>query len=319
VADLSDELRALRERAYGPGADIHDDPAALQRLRELEGQALAGFGTAASADHALAGEMGPSPADDDGSPAGVAAEARAGARSLGIPNPSTDLRMPYRPDPWMPFAAGSGAPNTDRSGVAGSTGVESADPGPSLPEKSPGAWATAAGAPGTVTPTPPATGEASGAAVVPTPWWRTRRTLLWLGALVVSVAIAIAATVWVSQGRADAVAVLSVDEDGAWPTDFFGQAPEGGLLFGDFFGLSVVAMPELWGAGERTTCLYVLEARPQSQMIHTVGCAAGDFPPTAAFIVPANAPEALQDRFPEGTALQFVQRGTQVFVYSHAP
>lgn len=30
------ELRALRERAYGPGADIHDDPVALQRLRELE-------------------------------------------------------------------------------------------------------------------------------------------------------------------------------------------------------------------------------------------------------------------------------------------
>lgn len=31
-----DELRLLRERAYGPGADIHDDPVALARLRELE-------------------------------------------------------------------------------------------------------------------------------------------------------------------------------------------------------------------------------------------------------------------------------------------
>lgn len=31
-----DELRALRERAYGPGADIHDDPVALARLDELE-------------------------------------------------------------------------------------------------------------------------------------------------------------------------------------------------------------------------------------------------------------------------------------------
>ncbi|WP_211160640.1 MULTISPECIES: hypothetical protein [Microbacterium] len=33
---VDDELRALRERAYGPGADIHDDPVALARLDELE-------------------------------------------------------------------------------------------------------------------------------------------------------------------------------------------------------------------------------------------------------------------------------------------
>lgn len=33
-----DELRALRRRAFGPGADIHLDPAAQRRLRELEAQ-----------------------------------------------------------------------------------------------------------------------------------------------------------------------------------------------------------------------------------------------------------------------------------------
>ncbi len=33
-----DELSALRRRAYGPGADIDGDAAALQRLRELENQ-----------------------------------------------------------------------------------------------------------------------------------------------------------------------------------------------------------------------------------------------------------------------------------------
>jgi hypothetical protein len=32
----NDELRRLRERAYGPGADIHDDAEALARLHELE-------------------------------------------------------------------------------------------------------------------------------------------------------------------------------------------------------------------------------------------------------------------------------------------
>jgi len=35
-AALDDELRVLRARAYGPGADISDDPAAALRLRELE-------------------------------------------------------------------------------------------------------------------------------------------------------------------------------------------------------------------------------------------------------------------------------------------
>lgn len=35
-AALADELRALRARAYGPDADIADDPQAVTRLRELE-------------------------------------------------------------------------------------------------------------------------------------------------------------------------------------------------------------------------------------------------------------------------------------------
>ncbi|AXH37452.1 hypothetical protein DVJ78_17885 (plasmid) [Humibacter sp. BT305] len=37
MADFDDdELRVLRERAYGPASDIHYDPLALQRLQELE-------------------------------------------------------------------------------------------------------------------------------------------------------------------------------------------------------------------------------------------------------------------------------------------
>ena len=39
MTDRDDELRALRERAYGPGADIDGDPEALIRLRELEDRA----------------------------------------------------------------------------------------------------------------------------------------------------------------------------------------------------------------------------------------------------------------------------------------
>ena len=39
-ATQADELRMLRARAYGPDADIHDDAAALDRLRELEERAF---------------------------------------------------------------------------------------------------------------------------------------------------------------------------------------------------------------------------------------------------------------------------------------
>lgn len=39
--DLRDELRILRARAFGPEADIAQDPAALRRLRELEALAAA--------------------------------------------------------------------------------------------------------------------------------------------------------------------------------------------------------------------------------------------------------------------------------------
>ncbi|MFB7892087.1 hypothetical protein ACFC1I_07810 [Microbacterium sp. NPDC056044] len=38
AADAAAELRALRLRAYGPDADIRDDPEALRRLHELEGR-----------------------------------------------------------------------------------------------------------------------------------------------------------------------------------------------------------------------------------------------------------------------------------------
>lgn len=39
--DPAAELRELRRRAYGPGADIHDDPTAMTRLHELENGARA--------------------------------------------------------------------------------------------------------------------------------------------------------------------------------------------------------------------------------------------------------------------------------------
>lgn len=86
-----DELRALRERAYGPAADILSDPVALARLQELEDAAEPGDAERAveresiarpigTADEAARGrEVGedPEPAEDERDasvPAAVAAD-----------------------------------------------------------------------------------------------------------------------------------------------------------------------------------------------------------------------------------------------------
>lgn len=56
----TDELRALRARAYGPHADIAEDPAALRRLHELEERARPGTSDAMA-----------SPSERDGEQAGI--------------------------------------------------------------------------------------------------------------------------------------------------------------------------------------------------------------------------------------------------------
>lgn len=67
--DDDGELAALRRRAYAPGADISADPAALQRLIELEGrEGVSGSAAPATGEDrsAFAAEPeGPAPDDDD--------------------------------------------------------------------------------------------------------------------------------------------------------------------------------------------------------------------------------------------------------------
>lgn len=77
-----DELQVLRRRAYGPNADIHRDPGAFERLRELEGSVRGPVpGTSAGSSEASvapAGQAGPAPAEEAGvAPAGQAGPAPA--------------------------------------------------------------------------------------------------------------------------------------------------------------------------------------------------------------------------------------------------
>jgi hypothetical protein len=50
AAGVADELRRLRERAYGPDADIYGDPEAVRRLEELEAATASRRGAAPSAE-----------------------------------------------------------------------------------------------------------------------------------------------------------------------------------------------------------------------------------------------------------------------------
>ncbi|MFB7892176.1 hypothetical protein ACFC1I_08255 [Microbacterium sp. NPDC056044] len=54
-----EELRALRTRAYGPNADIHEDAAALVRLRELEARATGDGGDASATPLTVDPRMAP--------------------------------------------------------------------------------------------------------------------------------------------------------------------------------------------------------------------------------------------------------------------
>jgi hypothetical protein len=98
----SAELRVLRARAYGPAADIHDDPAALARLDELEARVAAPVITAGdevaapipTADAAWAADATVAPdldgrAPDDGADSAVPAEtARRATTSRSGEEPS---------------------------------------------------------------------------------------------------------------------------------------------------------------------------------------------------------------------------------------
>ncbi|WP_100813854.1 hypothetical protein [Microbacterium lacus] len=108
------ELRELRLRAYGPDADIESDPAALARLRELEGvrravPAASSPGTASAATSGpsgssvpprpplpvsplVAGEPGSLPVDDRNSDASAAAMAATPASAPATPGDASTPR-----------------------------------------------------------------------------------------------------------------------------------------------------------------------------------------------------------------------------------
>lgn len=98
--ELLAELRTLRERAYGPDSDIHDDPDALRRLESLE--ARASGATTAGALEAAPAEAAPAAEADEGAappPATTSADDLPGG--VGADAASVTPRRSAR---WMPWA-----------------------------------------------------------------------------------------------------------------------------------------------------------------------------------------------------------------------
>ncbi|HKP07781.1 MAG TPA: hypothetical protein VJU58_11070 [Microbacterium sp.] len=107
------------------------------------------------------------------------------------------------------------------------------------------------------------------------------------------------------------------------PAGWFGAGPSS-LAF-EYYGLTLFETPGGYG-GVGTDCFSVVptEQLPEpgadvnnwsmSGMYYT-GCRVGAFPSTVEFILDSAAPQQLRDRFPSGTAVQFVFDGDRIGVF----
>ncbi|WP_203581406.1 hypothetical protein [Microbacterium hibisci] len=305
-----DELRALRERAYGRDADISDDPAALARLNELEALSAASKAVTTATvqdaeDPTGSGVAAPNTARR---PSAVLGAAPAQRRSVAETSPlgsadgratdaasaaAADLRAggdSERPAAFPQRSLGADtdpAPPVDRDGLPGAEGLgdEAVEPGASEP--------------------------------APKRWWHRRIPALWAAvAVAVALALGVGATLGVQSIQAGRVAVLQQDPDGAWPDHIFGPRPDDGRIYEKFHGLTVLVFRQMMSPDDSQTCVYALT---DTDGFGAGACGAGPFPAVANMIVGDQAPEELRERFPEGTALQFAVDDEQVIVYAREP
>ncbi|MCP2638192.1 hypothetical protein K0817_016685 [Microbacterium sp. HD4P20] len=282
-----DELRALRERAYGRHADIHDDPAALARLRELEARVRSDAGSDEGAEAAR----------------GPDAATRAAALAPGGPDPIT-LRA---------SAADEGAPAAPGLATPMPAPARTATLAPAPDSAHPGATAPAVVAADAAPP------SAEDPAPV-RPWWRRRMRVVLAGSLAAALLLGVGLTLAVQELTRGAVAVLREDTDMEWPSDVWGPRTDGARGFDPFYGLAVISQPQQMGPeADLMECLSVFSGRGDGLFYAGGACGTGPFPATAIAIVGPQSPQELRDRFADGTLLQFVLEGDRVSVFAAAP
>jgi hypothetical protein len=280
-----DELRALRARAYGPSADIHQDPAALRRLHELEARQRPGAESdRAAVVHTVA----------------VPAEPESGAESL---------EAVAQAEPAPPRVAASQPASTRHidEGHAESPAdehvVATTDETPTSPD-----------------PAEPKQRLRTRTRLL----WALSVVVVAAVAAGVTYAVTSMAPVSVSSG-AEQIATLEPDSLVHVPTGWFGAGPSsaayqyyGLTLFEAAGGFSSAGNGTQCFTIVATEQLPADDADPNSWSMNGPiysGCRVGPFPATVQFAIDSNSPEELRARFPDGSALQFVRDGDRIGVF----
>lgn len=285
-----EELRLLRLRAYGPAADIQNDPAALRRLHHLESR-----------------ERATEPETEEPGSGGDAAAEPVGVRP-DRDDPSAPARAPAQATPPAAAPATPVARPTARASDA-----------PAAPDvRDPGA-ATAS----------PATAIEPETKTLRPLRLRTRlawiASVLIAGSVAASVTYASIAfaPVAVSHG-ARQIATLDPSTTATVPEGWFGAGPSSRVY--EFFGLTLFeTMGTAFGLGGDACVAAVAtsqlpdpeEAANDWSVQGNVfsGCRVGTFPATIALRVDSSVPTEMRSAFPEGSALQFVVDGERIGVF----
>ncbi|HCJ48275.1 MAG TPA: hypothetical protein DHW40_02915 [Microbacterium sp.] len=162
------------------------------------------------------------------------------------------------------------------------------------------------------------------------------RALTWAGSLAAVAAIAVgvtaavtARTAWPAVGgaadpRISYLTALDVDENGEVPEMFFGNGLDT-TVFASFEGVTAYTFTYEERYSD-ATCVMVIasdvldDPNPTDyDGLFAQGCSTGAFAPAATMVVSEGSPQALQDRFPRGTSLQFVLNGETVDVFAADP
>lgn len=282
-----DELRRLQTRAYGPDADIGDDPAALARLRELEDAAA----------RALTRDADLRPA-----PSIVGLRIARDDPDAATSDPAD--RVSEEPDPADRVTTAPPAPARLAAAAAhdarlpdGDADVATAPPTPTRPRRP--RWAVVA--------------------------WVAALAAVAIVVAVAASAIT-AGTVRAAGQPASAQRVATLQMDPHFQTPYsFNDSSVDLIGFDEFHGLTVIS-GKRWLTESMQPCLLVAstaELYGDTNIISgttAYGCAAGSFPASALLRVDTNLPRTIRQMFPDGTGLQFVLVGKKVEVYAdHAP
>ncbi|AZC12816.1 hypothetical protein [Microbacterium sp. ABRD28] len=284
------ELDLLRRRAYGPAADIDDDPDALRRLRELERQTIS-----SSADG-----VRPEPSDApraSPSPRGASVTSVVQAEEQGLSGQAPSLG---------PQSEGSVVP-----GDATATGIAGFDEGTA-------GSAASNGAPRHPTRSSPRLRAPSLIWV----GWIASLAAVAVVTAVVTYGLVRLAPVESSHG-APQIAALEPESTTTIPTGWFGVGASSAVY--EFFGLTLFETTTgFYGTGGDCFTVVLTADLPEDEEAAQngystsgpvySGCRVGEFPATVSLAVDSASPPELRERFP-GAALQFVKVDDQIGVF----